>query len=103
MNQYGQWYHKLRIVMGFRDDEYMLSEQIELDEGFFETVSITRDKNKPLKRGRGSEKQTTVLVSVESIPVEEAKIQGQYNTDKKVKFLKMKAIDSLKKTILPKM
>ncbi len=33
--------HKLRIVMGLRDEEYILQEEVELDEGFFETVSVT--------------------------------------------------------------
>ena len=62
--------HKLRLVMGSRDEEYTLGDEVEVDEGFFETVSRTRDKNKPLKRGRGSERQTTVLVSAESKQVE---------------------------------
>lgn len=89
--------HKLRIVMGLRDDEYMLKDEVELDEGFFETVSITRDKNKPLKRGRGSEKQTTVLIAAESKPVADVDVSEKYSTKKRVKFIKMKAIDSLKK------
>ena len=31
--------HKIRIVMGKRDSRYKLSEFIEIDEGFFETIS----------------------------------------------------------------
>ena len=88
--------HKLRIVMGLRDDEYTLSDEVELDEGFFETVSITRDKSEPLKRGRGSQRQTTVLVSVESKPAEEYVDSKKYSTKKRVKFIKMKVINSLK-------
>jgi len=42
--------------MGPRDNNYKLKEEIELNEGFFETVSITRDKSEPLKRGRGSQR-----------------------------------------------
>ncbi len=94
--------HKLRIVMGLRDDEYMLNDEVELDEGFFETVSLTRDKEKPLKRGRGSEKQTTVLVAAESIPVDQIEVSEKYRTKKKVRFIKMKAIDSLKKLDITK-
>ena len=94
--------HKLRIVMGLRDDEYMLNDEVELDEGFFETVSITRDKTKPLKRGRGSEKQTTVLIGAESKPVEDVKVSKKYSTRKQVKFIKMKAIESLKKNDMTK-
>ncbi len=37
--------HKLRSVMGLREEQYQLKQEIELDEGFFETVSITRDKS----------------------------------------------------------
>ena len=94
--------HKLRLVMGLRDDEYMLTDEVELDEGFFETVSITRDKTKPLKRGRGSEKQTTVLIGAESKPVEDVKVSEKYSTKKQVRFIKMKAIDSLKKDDMTK-
>ena len=89
--------HKLRLVMGIRDGNYMLKDEVELDEGFFETVSITRDKTKALKRGRGSEKQTTVLVSAESETIEDETISKKHNLNKKNGFIKMKAIDSLKK------
>jgi hypothetical protein len=58
--------HKLRIVMGLRDDEYSLMCSIELDEGFFETVNKDIDPKETLKRGRGSQKQSKVLVMVES-------------------------------------
>ncbi len=94
--------HKLRLVMGYRDAEYTLGEEVELDEGFFETVSITRDKDVPLKRGRGSEKQTTVLVGAESKTVEDENISEKYSTKKKVGFIKMRAIDSLKKKDISK-
>lgn len=88
--------HKLRLVMGMRDDKYKLDGQVELDDGFFETVSITRDKSEPLKRGRGSQRQTTVLVSAESRPVEDGVNSKKYSTNKKVKFIKMKVVRSLK-------
>lgn len=88
--------HKIRSVMGLRDDNYKLNGEVELDEGFFTTVSITRDKNEPLKRGRGSQRQTSVLVSVESKPVTDSRNE-KYTTKKEVKFLKMKVVSSLKK------
>jgi len=88
--------HKIRSVMGLRDDTYSLCGEIELDEGFFETVSLKRDKKSPLKRGRGSEKQTTVLVLAESKKVEDSKLSKKYNTDRKLGFIKMKVIQSLK-------
>ncbi|MCP4080308.1 MAG: IS1595 family transposase [Planctomycetaceae bacterium] len=89
--------HKLRSVMGLRDDQYQLSDEIELDEGFFETVSITRDKTEPLKRGRGSQRQSTVLVATESKFAGQDYISKKHGTNKRVKFIKMKVINSLKK------
>ena len=89
--------HKLRSVMGLRDDEYQLKDEIELDEGFFETVSITRDKSEPLKRGRGSQCQTTVLVSVASKDEADKHNPKKHGKKKQVGYLKMKVIDSLKK------
>ena len=50
--------------MGLRDNEYTLENEVELDEGFFETVSITKDKNEPIKRGRGSQRQTMVFILI---------------------------------------
>jgi DNA-directed RNA polymerase subunit RPC12/RpoP len=84
--------HKIRSVMGLRDDEYSLEKEVELDDGFFETVSITRKKDEPLKRGRGSQKQTTVLVMAESKPVEDEKLSEKYACKKKFGFLKMKVV-----------
>ena len=89
--------HKLRRVMGLRDNQYKLEQEIELDEGFFETVSITRDKSEPLKRGRGSQRQTTVLVSIESKDAEDDHNPKKHGKKKKVGYLKMKVIESLKK------
>lgn len=91
--------HKLRAVMGMRDDLYSLKDQVELDEGFFETVDIRRDYSQDLKRGRGSEKQTTVLVSTESIEVEtEEPVKNKKKT--KLRYIKMKVISSLKKDVM---
>jgi len=89
--------HKLRAVMGLRDDQYVLNDEIELDEGFFETVDINRDYSKPLKRGRGSEKQTKVLVSTESKKIDCTDFTKKYNKETKLGFIKMKVINSLKK------
>ncbi len=89
--------HRLRSVMGLRDDEYQLRDEIELDKGFFETVSITRDRSEPLKRGRGSQRQTTVLVSVESKDAGNKHNPKKHSKKKQVGCLKTKVIDSLKK------
>ena len=85
--------HKIRSVMGLRDDTYLLTEAIELDEGFFETVDPDRDKDEPKKRGRGSQRQTTVLVMVESRHNPDNR--NRHRPDKKVKYLKMKVIENL--------
>ena len=92
--------HKLREVMGKRDGEYELTNVIELDEGFFSTITPEQAKDKPLKRGRGSQKKSKVLVMVESVPVEgETTKKGK---QRKVGHIKMIVIDDLKAdTITP--
>ena len=50
--------------MGKRDGEYELSGVIELDEGFFTTIKTDEEKDKSLKRGRGSQKKSKVLVNL---------------------------------------
>ncbi len=79
--------------MGKRDDEYQLSGEIELDDAFFTTEISLEEKDKPLKRGHGSQKKTKVLVMAESKTVENPKPGKK---PKKVRYLKMKVIDDLK-------
>jgi len=85
--------HKIRSVMGLRDQEYVLKNWIELDEGFFETVNIHRNKEEKIKRGRGSQKQTKVLVMVESEPNDNN--ENKHRPNKKIGYLKMKVIEDL--------
>ena len=86
--------HKLREVMGRRDGEYELSGVIELDDGFFTTIKPESEKDKPLKRGRGSQKKSKVLVMIESVPVE---VQTSKNgKQRKVGYIKMVVVDDLK-------
>jgi hypothetical protein len=89
--------HKLRLVMGMRDDEYQLKDEVELDDGFFKTVVAKRDKTEPLKRGRGSQQQTAVLVSIESKDAKDEHNPDKYSKKKKVRFIKMKVMNSLQK------
>lgn len=92
--------HKLRDAMGNRDGQYTLSGAIELDEGFFSTEISEENKNKPLKRGRGSQKKSKVLVMAESKEVEGNTTKK--GKPRKVGFLKMQVIDDLKSgTITP--
>jgi hypothetical protein len=86
--------HKLRMAMGKRDSTYWLKEVVELDEGFFSTEMDDQEKDKPLKRGRGSQRKTKVLVMAESLPVD-----GQTTKNgkpRKVGHIKMFVIKDLK-------
>jgi hypothetical protein len=58
--------HKLREAMGKRDGEYVLAGRIELDEGYFSTEIPKEEKKHPLKRGRGSQKKSKVIVMADS-------------------------------------
>lgn len=58
--------HKIRAVMGLRDDCYVLEGSVELDEGFFTTAVYGEVE---LKRGRGSQKKSCVVVMAESTDV----------------------------------
>lgn len=89
--------HKLRMAMGKRDEKYKLEGVIELDEGFFSTEMEEDEKDKPLKRGRGSQKKTKVLVAVESTPSDVKKTRGK---PRKVGHLKMFVINDLKATTI---
>jgi transposase-like protein len=86
--------HKIRETMGKRDGEYILAGRIELDEGYFSTETPQAEKDRPLKRGRGSQRKSKVLVMAESTVVEPVK-KGQ--KPRRVGYLKMKVISDLKK------
>ena len=86
--------HKLRLSMGKRDEQYVLAGAIELDEGFFTTEIPDEQKHEPIKRGRGSQNKSKVLVMAESELVESPK-KGK--KPRRVGYLKMKVIDDLRK------
>jgi transposase-like protein len=86
--------HKLREVMGKQDEEYSLSGVIELDEGFFSTKIPKNEKDKPLKRGRGSQKKSKVLVMAESQSVERQTTKN--GKPRQVGHIKMVVINDLK-------
>ena len=85
--------NKLRDVMGKRDNEYQLSGQMELDDAFFTTEISQDQKDKPLKRGRGSQSKSKVLVMAESAFVDSPKNACR---PKSVKHIKMQVIKDLK-------
>ena len=92
--------HKLRAIMGKRDEQYPLSGVIELDEGFFSTEVDEDERDQPLKRGRGSQKKSKVLVMAESKPVEGK--PRKTGKPRQVGHLKMVVISDLKSnTITP--
>ena len=85
--------NKLRDVMGKRDNLYQLAGETELDDGFFSTEIPQEHKNEPLKRGRGSQSKTKVLVMAESEFVDNPKPGRK---PKRVNHIKMQVISDLK-------
>lgn len=95
--------HKLRIVMGKRDAIYELQGSIEIDEGFFESVmpfskETDKEEDTPEKRGRGSSKQSKVLVMAESKIVTDKLPKNKHKPDRAVGFIKMIVMSDLKAT-----
>ena len=90
--------HKIRSVLGKRDSLYELSNYIEMDEGFFESVNSEKDDNEPTMRGRGSKKQSKVLVAVESTPISKESKNAKYKhkPNAKAGYLKMIVLENLK-------
>ena len=93
------WYmlQKLRMTMGSRDSKYQLDKIVELDEGFFESVDTEKDtheKSAPRKRGRGSQKQTMVMVMAST--VHDFKNIKKYNKPTKFRYVRMLVVDNLK-------
>ena len=80
--------HKIRIAMGNRENKYALKDMVEMDDAFF----VSHDKeDKNNKRGRGSSKNSKVLVMTEVKPN-----KGRPSTKKKssaFRFVKMFVID----------
>ena len=93
------WYmmQKLRMTMGSRDSKYKLDKIVELDEAFFESVDTEKDnetKSNPKKRGRGSQKQSTVMVMAST--VHDFKKTKKFNKPTKFRFVRMLVVDNLK-------
>lgn len=83
--------HKLRSVMGKRDDRYTLKGCVELDGGFFSTETPNDKKNEKLKAGVGSQRKSKVMVIAESTPAEKAPKKGQ----------KPKVVGHIKMIVIP--
>lgn len=84
-------YHKLRAVMGQRDDRYRLEDMVEYDEAYVGKSTKAQVRGK-LKRGRGTQKQSKVAVMAESTVLEDHE-SGKLN--KSCRYFKMKKIKNL--------
>ncbi|WP_214070580.1 IS1595 family transposase [Mucilaginibacter sp. dw_454] len=101
------WYmmQKIRKSMGKRDMRYQLQGEIEVDEGFYEVVTLPEKdhlgnlirEEVAQKRGRGSTKQMKVLVMVESFPNPQPSTD-KYRKKRVMGFVKMVTIDDLSST-----
>lgn len=85
--------HKLRVAMGTRDSRYKVSGMVEVDEGSFSTETPEKDKDKPLKRSKGSQKKTKVLVMAQTAEGNPTKKSDKPTA---VIYIKMLVIDDLK-------
>ena len=95
---------KLRLAMGDRDSQYKLDEFVELDEGFFESnkeeeVNELTGKKADKKRGRGSQRQSKVLVMTST---KEAKPTKKNQKPSKLRYVKMVVIEDLKASTIEK-
>jgi ribosomal protein L37E len=84
-------YHKIRVVMGKRDDFYKLEDMVEYDEAFVEKA-VDKKTKANLKAGRGSQKQSTVAVMAESTILEDI---NTGKLEKSCRYFKMKKIKNL--------
>lgn len=88
--------HKIRRGMGQRDKRYQLKDEVEMDEAFFKTVNDLEQGIK-LKKGKGSQQNTKVLVMAESLPVKKI---AKNKKQKKSRYFKMIVVPDLaQKTI----
>lgn len=85
-------YHKIRIIMGKRDDEYNLEDMIEYDEAYITKATSSKQKE-DLNRGRGTQQKSIVAAMAESTILEDLKTG---KLAKSCRYFKMKKIDNLK-------
>jgi DNA-directed RNA polymerase subunit RPC12/RpoP len=101
--------HKIRLVMGKRDDVYRLSGGIEADESYYSTRYSDQEneftnQKEELKRGKGSQRKTAVLVMASCLKMSQSELMKQKrDLQTKPKFIKMKVVEDgtaqeLKKT-----
>jgi transposase-like protein len=92
--------HKLRTLMGLADDNYTLEGYVEMDEAFFVTWKEGFDAG-PLKSGRGSQRQSMVMVMCSTLFDHKYQFKKpNHKTKSALRFAKMKIMENAKsKTI----
>jgi transposase-like protein len=88
--------HKIRSVMGKRDNEHHLEGQVEIDEAFFE---VAYPSDKPTKPGRGAKGKGKVLVMASAEPIVTKK-QKKGKPKTKCKYISMSVLPNLKTGII---
>jgi hypothetical protein len=94
------WYmmQKIRKSMGARDGQYPINKIVELDEGFFESVDTDKSaeerKGEKKKRGRGSQKQSAVMVMAST--VHDFAPQKKHKKPTKFRYVRMAVMDNQK-------
>lgn len=83
--------HKIRKAMGQRDALYNLDGMVELDEGYFAKET---PENTQLKRGRGSQSKSNVVVMTESTVLEDV-VTGEKSSQ--CRYFKMAVLESHEK------
>lgn len=92
--------HKIRLVMGKRDNQYKLSDELEADESYYSTRYIQQEDEftgvkEELKRGKGSQRKTGVLVMASQRRVTRKVMKNkQLPTYMRPKFIKMKVVEN---------
>ena len=100
------WYmvQKLRKAMGLRDGKYQLDKIVELDEGFFESVDTEKAKeekqDEEKKRGRGSQKQSPVMVMAST--VHDFSTKKDHKKPTKFRYVKMVVMENMKSETVEK-
>lgn len=92
--------HKIRLVMGKRDDTYQLTDNTEVDESYYSTKYFCQEneftgKTEELKRGKGSQRKTAVLVMASEKRIQRKKMKKNQDASYSMpKFLKMKVVEN---------
>lgn len=88
--------HKVRVMMGNRDNKYKLDGFIEMDEGFFEGHRKKDENELIVKPAKELDRQVKAIVAVSTRPIQVAdKKNGRPET--KPGYLKMTVVESVSK------